>query len=320
MQKLTLRWEGFFSDLITWSWTKRLLHWIIISAGTMSECVFLIASIWMSINSSVHPFVLLIMSEAMTEHLSQLATAAYVALPEAILGLAFVTTLSHIRLIVYNRHDKAAWVWASMYGIPTIIFLLLSLITLGYSVADVNFLMPEPLVVTRAIAAFWFSFTSLLHTQVGIPQEADRLRRKDEECSAMQQHYETLLATLQQQLSQQSSHIDTLTLEIATLKSENSRLQSQSQRLPDLALQAYSNECLEWLKSGVKTVSIEDITRFTGHQKAKIKRAIERKQLALHPRNGLVTMASLIEWLKYNPPLMEERETEPIMALMGLGG
>ncbi len=90
-------------SLITWEWTKRLLYWLIISAGTMSELAFLIASLWISINSSVHTFVLIFMPVGINENVTYLATTAYVALPELVLGLAFVTVIGHVKMFILKR-------------------------------------------------------------------------------------------------------------------------------------------------------------------------------------------------------------------------
>ncbi len=122
-------------SLITWSWTRRLVHWIIISAGTMSECVFLIASLWVSVNANVHTFVLKFISEQTAQFLTELATTAYVILPECIVGLAVVVTLGHVRTWTHNKRDYRPAIWAVLFGLPTIVFFVLSLVTLGCSVA-----------------------------------------------------------------------------------------------------------------------------------------------------------------------------------------
>src|ERR1700694_4747612 len=121
-QALTLARQAHntIKDILTWNWTKRLLYWIVLSAGTMDECVFLVASLWVTINAAVHRFVLLFLPESTTVHLSELATVAYVGLPECILALAIVTTISHIRTFAYNRSDKRALVWSILYGVPTV--------------------------------------------------------------------------------------------------------------------------------------------------------------------------------------------------------
>src|ERR1700676_1027048 len=176
--------HSFFHSLKTWEWTKRLVYWTVISAGTMSEWVFLVASLWVSINANVHSFVLLLIPDGVTRHITELATAAYVALPECIVGLACVVTISHIRMIMYNHRDYRSIIWAVLYGMPTLVFLVLSVFTLGNAVASVDFRMPVVFVVIRAIAGYWFAFTSLLYMQLGTPQERDRLQEKDDKIAS----------------------------------------------------------------------------------------------------------------------------------------
>src|SRR5215469_4299528 len=80
--------------LLHWTWTKSLLFWMIMSAGTLSELAFLLASMWKSVNASLHSFVLLFMTQATSENVGYLASSAYVLLPVCILPLGIVTTLS----------------------------------------------------------------------------------------------------------------------------------------------------------------------------------------------------------------------------------
>ncbi len=339
-------------SLITWEWTKRLLHWLIISAGTMSELAFLVASLWMSVNASVHALVLLFISDTMAQHLTEFATAAYVALPELILGLAFVTTIGHVRLWLYSdRKDYTPLIWAGLYGLPTVIFLLLSLITLGCSVMSVNFRLPEPLIVIRALAGYWYAFTSLLYTQLGVPQEADRLRQKDTMLSQLRRKMEESIAELQrkagatiellkqenannlaalqkkadEQIAEGQRQIEYLTAELIKA---NALIESGQKELAELhnannnsdedALQAYPQECIKWLMSGVKSVSIEAITQHTGHAKRTITNAIRTGKLQTASRNkDLILVSSLIDWLRITPPLInkDEQKTDALRVI-----
>ena len=326
--------KSTFHSIITWDWTKQLLYWIIISAGTMSECVFLVASLWMSINSSVHPLVRLAMTEDMTGRVSDFATAAYVALPECILGLAFVTVIGHLRIWLYNKSTSAA-IWTVLYGVPTIVFLVLSLITLGNSVASNHFIMPEPLVVIRALAGYMFAFTSLLHAQLGVPQERDRMKQKDESLAALRQENATNLATLkkendesvallqkemkslQETIKNQNEEIEKSKQHLAQSKNAQSELQKAMDKSEDAALQAYSEECIKWLKSGSKTVSLEEISRYTGHSKRKIEGAITKGYLQLASRNKeLILMSSLVPWLKSVQPSTGKTEEIPMLHIV----
>ena len=317
-------------SILTWGWTKRLLHWIIISAGTMAECVFLIASLWVSINANVHPFVRLFLSEETTKHITELATTAYVALPECIVGLAVVVTLSHLRVWVYHKSDVRPLMWGILYGLPTIVFLVLSLITLGCSVASVTFLMPTPLVVIRALAGYCFAFTSLLYTQLGLPQEKDRLAEKDALLESSRQQNEQKLTdlanekdTILTELRKQNAGITAELTEVKTLlehyKTTERALIDTAYKSDEAALAGYSEECIAWVKREVKTVSIDEIIRFTGHSKRKIQNAITAGKLHVSPRNKtLILLPSLVEWLKENVPSpgKNDQDTGPLLQVV----
>jgi hypothetical protein len=373
------RMKIIWQSIITWNWTKKLLYWIILSAGTMSECVFLVASLWVTINKSVHSFVLIFLSEATTIHLSQLATVAYVGLPECILSLAIVTTLSHIRTFNYSdKKDWAALTWSVLYGLPTFIFLALSLYTIGCSLLSMSFELPPYMIVLRGLAGYSYGIIALLYSQLGVPQEKDRLAKKDETITKLGQDNTLSLATLRQEKDliiaelqrkademiaklrqekdaiiaklQQDNEFNLAKINqekdfmIAQLSLENEQMQTkidsqngeleiqkellaesktaQTQLLnavhksTDEALQAYSEECNQWLKSGVKTVTLDEITHFTGHSKRKIDAAITKGLLQTASRNKeLILMSSLMEWLKITPaPAPKgEKETTPLL-------
>ncbi len=287
-------------SLITWEWTKRLLHWIILSAGTMSECVFLIASIWVSVNANVHAFVLMFISEDTTRFLTELATTAYVILPECIVGLAVVVTLSHLRTWLYKKRDYRPAIWTVLYGLPTLVFALLSLITLGCSVANATFTMPTWAVVIRAIAGYWFAFTSLLYTQLGTPQERDRLAHKDATITALQAEIVRIRGELSEVIGEKA----------ALYKALNASSES--------ALQAYGEECIQWLNSLDKTVHIDAIAATTGITKRRLQGAIDRKELRVRGTNKeLVWTPSLREYLTKNAPktAQKDRLTDGMPAL-----
>lgn len=336
------------SSIITWAWVKKLLHWLIISAGTISECAFLVASLWMSVNASVHALVLLAVDEQTTQHITELATAAYVALPELILGLAVVTTIGHVRIWLYNKRNYTAAIWVGLYGLPTLVFLVLSLITLGCSVTSVNFRLPVGLVVVRALAGYMFAFTSLLYTQLGVPQERDRLAKKDGmlaelrqenavNLSSLRQEKDTFIETLRQEKDGMLAELrgetarlnDLISQQKAELQKQNELLEESKQHQTELlkavnkssdsALQAYSEECINWLRSGIKTVSLDEISRYTGHSKRKLANAITAGNLQTAPRNKeLILISSLAEWLKNTPPpaTKGEQESGPILHIV----
>lgn len=334
--------KGIAHNLFTWQWTKFFLHWLIISAGTVAECVFLIASLWISVNASVHTFVLLFIDETTTEHITELATAAYVALPELILALACVVTIGHVRMWLYDRNNYAALAWVVLFGFPTLVFLVLSLVTLGSSVLSVNFRLPETLVVVRALAGYVFAFAGLLYTQLGLPQEKDRLQKKDTFIEKLRQDNIISLETLRQekdsfteQLRQDKDVI------ISSLRQEleranhqtielNERLQERQRheallvkalnKSSEDALQAYSQECKNWLASGIKTANLEELSMKTGISKRRIVAAIKAGKIQTSSRNHeLVLVSSLASWLETQSPIAgkDEQDTGSLMQITG---
>jgi hypothetical protein len=282
------------ASILRWQWVKGLLYWGILSVGTMSECVFIAASLWMTVNSSVHDLVLLLLTEADTVHLSWLATMAFVAVPEFILALALVTTISHIQLCIYNHKDIASYIWAFLYGLPTLSFLVLSVVVISNSMLSTHYVLPDWMIVTRGLSGYMYGFVALLYWQLGTPQEVNRLKEKDDFISGLIAESRSL-----------SDRIGALTLELEQQKkafdeslTEQNRLVAELQKADSSALDGYSQECLEWLQSGIKTVTVDEISQFTGHSKQKL---IKTKFQRSARNKDLILVSSLVEWLKNTP-------------------
>jgi hypothetical protein len=327
--------------VITWQWTTGLLSWLIMSAGTVSGCVFLIAGLWIMVNASVHPFILLLMPEATTKVLTWLADTAYVGLPEFILPLALVTVYAHYCTWRYTR-QRASMIWFILFAIPTAFFLLISVLTLGFSLANVTFTLPVYIVIPRGIAAFFYALFSLLYPLIGQPQEADRLREKDTKLAELQQKSAADLAELRKEKDTKLAELQTdkekmaaqYQEEIARIREE---LQSVYRQLSeaigeknaaytalnqsaDSALQAYGEHIIAWLNSLDKTVSVEDICTHLGWHRRRIMAAIERKELQTRgPNKNLIWVPSLRDYLRKHAPKepLKERDTGPMFRVIG---
>jgi hypothetical protein len=303
------------ASLITWQWAKQLLSWLIISAGTMSECAFVLASLWICINASVHSFVLMVLSQQETQVLVDLAATAYVGLPELILPLAVVTTLGHVRRAFYDKSDYTAYIWAFLFAVPTALFLTLSVCTLGFSIANAAFQLPMPLIIARGVAGYWYALTSLLYVQLGKPQEVDRLQavrnEKDFEIVQLRNELQARIDQLQRENGDLRKELDTNRALLHDTIMRNAELQNTVNKSSEAALDAYSEECKTWLRSGIKTATVDEISRYTGHSKRKISNAIERGNLAVSPRNRDLVLIngpsnSLLRWLEMNPPKVDD--------------
>ncbi len=330
--------KSFLKSVLSWHWTKQLLAWVIISAGTMSEFVFVVASLWICLNASVHSFVILFIPEKMTVNLTSLADTAYVGLPELILPLAIVTTISHFRVWLGQKKSIPVIIWLVTFGLPTIIFFAISVTTLGFSLASVGFQLPLPFVIVRGIAAYWYAIASILYIRLGLPQERDRLNEKDTiienlrqentvNLEKMREEKDVMIAQIarEKEVMQQSftAKVNGLTAEIEHLKTilsetinAKTELQKTVNKSDGMALQAYSEECIAWLKSNHKTVMVDEIPRYTGHSKRKIEEAINKGLLQKSTRNKeLILVSSLMEWLKNNQPIRAkvEQDTPPYL-------
>jgi hypothetical protein len=294
-------------SLLSWSWTKSLLYWVILSAGTASDLAFILASMWMSENSADHPLMLKIMTEDWTKTISWFATAAYVGLPVLVLPLAILTTLTHARTWIHQKKRICGpAVWCILYGLPTLVFLTLDVITVACSVLSVNFELPPYLIVARALSAYVYAMVALMFLQIGKQQEVDRLKEKDLSIANLQERIQLLYEEKQEQIRNLTLQIEgqdkeVLQLKTLLLESQNQQMamQMEVKKGTDEALQAYGEDCINWLFSGAKTATIEAIHHYTGHSKQRIAKA---KQLKRSRNPDLILMDSIIEWLKETPP------------------
>lgn len=311
--------------ILSWLWVKQLLYWAILSAGTISECSFLIASIWMSINSSVHPFVLTLMSEKQSVQLSYIATTIYTALPELILSLALVTAINHCRNIRREKRYWYTWVWAALFGFPTVIFLFISIMTVASSVLKVNYVMPDWGIVSRALAGFSFAIVYLLYERIGKPCDASERQALEQtiidlkaEMAQNKQHFETALQTVNtnfqsamqskqsdfdyrvnQILEQGKNKIEHLQNLIESQNEQVKRLSEKASSLERNGLENYPKVISELFDQGAKTVSVDTLSDLTGISKRRIANA----KLQRHSRNRDLIMINnaLIEWLQKQP-------------------
>lgn len=320
--------DAFF----TWQWVKRFLYWLVVSAGTVAECVFLIAAIWVSLNATVHPLMLDLMSQATTIVLSQLAVSAFTALPEIILGLAVVTTWGHIKS--YRMHGrKSSLVWAILFGLPTAVFASLTVWTLAASALQIGYTMPSILVATRVLAGYDYGFLSMLFVLIGEPDTADyiqelkresadaTLRLKDE-IGRLNREMTRMLTDhseeIDQQATQYSIEIEGLREQLKTSSLQVNQLAERASSLASQGLASYPKVTSLWLETGTKTVTLSEIEEVTGLSRQRIHAAARagKFQRDNRKKDGY-RVSSVIEWLKTIPVIESSsnghnRGTDPL--------
>lgn len=323
MKEMKSKIAGFFDNLLHWTWTKSLLYWMILSAGTASELAFLVASLYVTLNSSVHALIVTVIPESTTVHLSQIATAAYVGLPECILPLGIVTTISHVRTWAYSKRWGVSATWAFLYGIPTLIFLVLSIITISCSLLAVNFQLPDWMIVVRGDTGYAYGIIALVFMYVGKPQEVDRLMLKDESITSLTVSLEDLnaviednnlqiksleqtthnqsemLGTLQYDLSNKANQVEILTRNLAEktsiLNGINETINDSSTRSKTLEQTIYDQaEMIKMLREQIadKSNAIEILNRSIAEkdellEEAKFECSRLEEELQLAPATGI---------------------------------
>ena len=124
--------------------------------------------------------------------------------------------------------------------------------------------------------------------------------------------------SLQGMLENHTREIEQQNALLAEYKTVQRQLIEAASKAEESALEAYSEECLRWLKTADKSVSVEDINRFTGHSKRKIAGAITAGKLRTTPRNpDLILLSSLTEWLKDNAPsTSKDQDSGPMLRVV----
>ena len=94
-------------------------------------------------------------------------------------------------------------------------------------------------------------------------------------------------------------------------------MQSALHKASEDALEALPEGVALWVAHGVKTVSIDDVTRQTGLTNQKVRGAITRGLLQTTSRNKeLIMVASLVPWLKSVGSLTGKTEELPTLHLV----
>lgn len=295
---------------LTWQWVKAFLYWLVVSAGTVSECCFLIAGIWVSVNARVHPFVLQFATESQSRSVTYLADVAFTALPEIIMPLAIVITLGHVRAALVTK-KRSPWVWATLFGLPTLLFIVLSAWTLAASSLSIGYEVPAFFSVASTIAAYVFSISALLYWKIGSKDYADYVNDLEAE-------YGAECTELSAEIDRLKSEIETINEAYSVERSElldrltntNKQVNQLAERASSLALQGLENypiEVIEWLNNGNRTCTLDELIAETGFSKRKIQSA----NLQVDPRNkNRYRKSSVADWLRRTPP--PNRITEPM--------
>ena len=239
----------------------------------------------MSINSSVHPMVLTMMSEQKSVQLSYIATTIFTALPELIVAMALVTTINHCKNIRRERKCWYTWVWPILFGLPSMVFLYISIMTVSCSVLKVNYVMPDWGIVSRALAGYTFAIVYLLYEKLGEPCYASERKAMEQTIADQKMEMEQANEKAQRALAEKQSEIKQVTSRFEeALKTANSNF--------TIAMQSKQSEFEYQIKAIVeegknRIEHLQNLLETKSMQVEKLSErasSLEREELAFYPK------------------------------------
>jgi len=106
-------------------------RWVIRVSGYIAETALLFAVLWITGTSIAPNLVELIITANVMQYLVSLALVVLALIPEIILANAIVNAVRHWLTVIRNRRSVSAWIWAVAFTVPTVLFFILTAITLN---------------------------------------------------------------------------------------------------------------------------------------------------------------------------------------------
>ncbi len=144
-------------------------HWIVRTAGRIAETALLLATLWVTA-ANVAPDLVGKLGAASVSNFNALSLIAFSLLPEIIVFGAIITTYEHwARFFRDSRAANPAWVWASLYTIPTGSFVVMTVLTI------VSFVTHDgtathatgAALAARCLAGWFYSLVELIFAAIG---------------------------------------------------------------------------------------------------------------------------------------------------------
>lgn len=158
--------EFFFGGhVIPWALYKLLMF-----SSRVADGVLMAAALWITAINVAPAFMTgLAGGSTNASNLSALSLLAFSLLPELITVAALVITIKHIITFCKRRTwSNPAWAWATLYAIPTLTFLNMTIWTISSFVShDGAAHITGGLLVTRCLAAWGYSFVEILYFELG---------------------------------------------------------------------------------------------------------------------------------------------------------
>jgi len=301
-----------YSYFVSGVWFVSIVRQIVLTGGNIAESAFLIATLWVIINAVAHTLLTWFMPLQMIELFNYLAVISFSALPELIIIPVIITCFTHWSSAVKHR-DKTAMIWGTLYSIPTAFFLVMTIlaITTFVSTGGSHFVPADGMqLVIRCLSGWMYAVVNMLFDHLGKPHYDSIIGGLNRELTMLKDKFNLEITELK---NRHTSVIDglneSLTSEIAEVKSENAKLKTNLDAQLKLALSAGLNAAdtgveplyqmypsieKEWIMTNKKSVSLDEIIKVTGINKRRVTNARIRKT---GRNDALYFVSSVLDWL-----------------------
>lgn len=236
--------------MFTGGWIVDLVRWMIDAGGNIAESAFILATVYVTLNTVAHLLISWLLPDNVITALNQFSIIAFSVLPELIVVAAMAICFDHWRLVVATKRIDC-WIWAIAYSIPTVVFLGMTIYTItsfvsfevantmtvhhmvnGKLVSEVvqvgSYTATGPMLVTRCLAGWCFGTVQMLFVKLGKPgytamidnlnSDLESLGEKVSDRDTQVTSLQDQVTTLQQQVETQSRDLVDARLAIATQK------------------------------------------------------------------------------------------------------
>lgn len=153
-------------------WVIDLARWLITTGGNIAESAFLLATVYVTINTVAHQLIAWLVPDNVVIVLNQVSVIAFSVLPELIIFAAIKVTFDHFKM-AFSTKRFDAWVWSVLYLLPTVVFLMLTIVTISsfVNVEAVNANgAPQAtgvMLVVRCLAGWSYGMLQMLWVRLG---------------------------------------------------------------------------------------------------------------------------------------------------------
>lgn len=252
---------GLFHYIVSGQWIVDIVRWMIKTAGTVSESAFLLATVYVTINTVAHLLVSWLLPDNIIVTLNQVSVIAFSVLPELIVASAIKVTIDHWLMVLKNHKRVDCWAWAILYTLPTLVFLAMTIITIcsfvtleANQASAVAFQATGLMLVIRCLSGWWYGMVQILFVAIGKDGYRGIFNRLEStiaglrhEKAARDEHITGLQAEvvkLNQQLAESQQQLIQVRMEVATRnlnrrKSDNLEIESDTDELQSVT---FTNE------------------------------------------------------------------------------